>query len=87
MTDYSNMEKESKKVASEQQQYIAIVSDRYKQEMKKAAGNIKYEVENAKSPYLGLTNSELARLMDVPHYFVVLLLRGKAPINEVKLQS
>ena len=55
------MEEESKKVATEQQEYIAIISDRYQQEMKKVASNIKYEVENAESPYLGL---DLAPVID-----------------------
>lgn len=51
-TNFYQMEEESQKIASEQQEYIAIVSDRYEQDMKKTVSNIKEEVEKAESPYL-----------------------------------
>lgn len=60
-TNYSAMKEESKRIASEQQEYIAIVSDRYEQEMKEAVSNIKYEVDKAESPYLG---KDLAPIID-----------------------
>lgn len=54
MTNYLAMEEESQRIAFEQLEYTAIISDRYEQEMKKAVSNIKYEMEKAESPYLGL---------------------------------
>lgn len=51
--NYYQMEKESEQFASEQREYIEIVSDRYEQEMIKAVNNIKYELNKSESPYLG----------------------------------
>ena len=51
---YLKLNQESEQFASEYSQLQEILADRYQQEMTKAIRNIKEEVNNAESPYLGL---------------------------------
>lgn len=61
MTNFSQMEEDSKRFASIYSEFQEILADRYQQEMTKAAQNIMYEVEKADSPYLG---KDLAPIID-----------------------
>ena len=60
-TNYLSMEEESKRIALEHEEYLAILTDKYEQEMKGAVSNIRYELDKAESPYLGL---DLAPIID-----------------------
>ena len=60
-TNYLSMEEESKRIALEHEEYLAILTDKYEQDMKEAVSNIKHELDKAESPYLGL---DLAPIID-----------------------
>jgi hypothetical protein len=51
-TNFSYLEKESHIITLEQLEYIAIVTDRYEQDIRKVLSNIQYELEKANTPYL-----------------------------------
>ena len=53
MTDFSQMEKDSKIFAAIYLESQEILADRYQQEVTKATQNIKEEVEKSELPYLG----------------------------------
>lgn len=53
-TNYLLMEEESKRIALKHEEYLAIFTDKYEQDMRRIVSNIKHELDNADLPYLGL---------------------------------
>ena len=60
-TNYLSMEEESKRIALEHEEYLAIFTDKYEQDIKEVVSNIKHELDKADLPYLGL---DLAPIID-----------------------